>query len=109
MSNVYLYRLHAPRPDFSTTMSEDEAQTMGRHAGFWSGLMAEGKALVFAPVPDPAGDWGMAIAVAPDLETVQGFGAADPAVASGMMDFSVTELAYAITPDRLAAAGNAPS
>lgn len=100
MSNVYMYRLHPPRPDFASTMSETEAQAMAEHAGYWSALMAEGKVLLFTPVPDPAGDWGMAIVLAPDNETVEGYSQTDPAVTSGVATSSVVQLPFAITPDR---------
>lgn len=103
MNNVYMYRLHAPRPDFSTGMTPDEAEIMRQHAGFWAGLMAEGKVLVFTPVQDPVGDWGMAIVLADDFQTVDGYSRSDPAVLSGMMTHSVLALPFAITPDRIAA------
>lgn len=106
MDNIYMYRLHAPRPDFSTTMTPNEAEIMGQHAGYWAGLMAEGKVLVFTPVPDPDGDWGMAVVVANDRQTVEDYSGSDPAVQSGMMTHSVLELPFAITPDRIAAAGD---
>lgn len=106
VKNVYMYRIEGPRPDFASTMSDDEADIMMQHAGYWAALMAEGKAIVFTPVPDPSGDWGMAVVLAPDAAAVEAFALFDPAVQSGLMRHSILELPYAITPDRIADAGS---
>lgn len=106
MKSIYLYRLQPPRPDFSRTMSDEELHTMGRHAAHWGALMAQGHCLVFAPVPDETGDWGMAIAVAPDAGTVAEWGESDPAVTSGLMTFSLLELPFAVTPANVGPVGS---
>lgn len=93
---LFLYRLHPPRPDFTATMSPAEASAMGAHVGYWSDKLAQGEVLVFSPVPDPAGDWGLAVVLAPDAETVGRYGQQDPAVVAGVAEFSVLELPFAV-------------
>ena len=42
-------------------MSEAEAAIMGQHAAYWQGQTERGTAIVFGPVADPAGAWGLAV------------------------------------------------
>ena len=85
----HLYKLIPPRPTFALDLTDDEAAIMGEHAAYWSGLVDAGHALAFGPVLDPSGSWGLALVEAPDEETVRRFGAADPAVTSGLARFDV--------------------
>ena len=61
-TKYFLTRLIPPRPDFPRTMSEHEATAMGEHAADRRGLLASGQAVVFGPVADPAGVWGLGVA-----------------------------------------------
>ena len=87
--NYYLYKLIPPRPSFALDMTSDEASVMGAHGEYWQALLEAGHAVVFGPVLDPAGGWGLAVVEAPDEETVRQYGAADPAVRSGLGTFEV--------------------
>jgi len=55
---------------------------MLEHAGYWSGLAAQGTALAFGPVADPAGGYGIGIIVVEDLQAAEALRDADPAVTS---------------------------
>jgi len=90
--NWYLYRLLPPRPNFAATMSDQEQNAMGQHVAYWQGHLAAGRTLIFSPVADPAGDWGLAIVRADSLEDVAALGHADPAVLAGVARFDVLPL-----------------
>jgi uncharacterized protein YciI len=87
--NHYLYKLIPPRPSFALDMTEEEAAVMGEHATYWSGLLADGRAIVFGPVIEPESTWGLAVVEAPDEDTVRSFGDSDPAVTAGLAHFEV--------------------
>ena len=93
----FLYRLLPPRPDFASTMSDAEQATMGRHAGYWIEHLTAGRTMIFTPVADPAGDWGMAIVKAQTAEEVHALGRRDPAVTAGVARFEVVDLPGAVT------------
>lgn len=57
----YLYRLRAHRPDFASTMSEEEAATMNAHVDYWRGPLSEGRVLIYSPVADPDESWGVGV------------------------------------------------
>ena len=57
----FVYKLVPPRPTFDRDMTGAEAEVMQRHAVYWRGLAEEGTAVIFGPVADPAGVWGVAI------------------------------------------------
>ncbi len=57
----FFSRLNAPRATFAHDMTDAEAAVMGGHAAYWSELLARGNAVVFGPVLDPKGAWGLGI------------------------------------------------
>jgi hypothetical protein len=50
----------------------------------WTGLLAEGTAVVFGPVLDPAGPYGLVVIEVADAEQVDRITAADPAIRGGL-------------------------
>jgi uncharacterized protein len=92
----FVYKLVPPRPTFDTDMSDDEAATMGRHAEYWQERLADGRVVVFGPVSDPSGSWGLAVVEAETEDEVRALGAEDPAVQSGMCTFEVLPMPVAI-------------
>ncbi len=57
----FFLRLNPPRPTFSQDMTPGERSIMERHIAYWTQLMARGTALVFGPVLDPRGAYGVGI------------------------------------------------
>ena len=53
---------------------------MGEHAAYWTGLTERGTAVVFGPVFDPAGVWGLAILDVADEAGASALTAADPVI-----------------------------
>jgi uncharacterized protein len=96
MASYFAYRLIPPRPGFAEDMSEAEAATMGEHVAYWQALLDRGTAVVFGPVADPAGSWGLAVVEAGGEADVRALAADDPAVRSGLATFEVHAMPGAI-------------
>jgi len=79
----FLVRLLAPRPTFMFDMTEEERDVMGRHAAYWGELLAQGTAIVFGPVADPKGGWGVCIVRVADEAAVHALRDEDPVIKSG--------------------------
>jgi uncharacterized protein len=94
----YLYRLIPPRPDFGSTMTDSERAAMGEHVVYWTSHLDAGKAIIFSPVADPAGDWGMAVVNANSYGEIQKMGEHDPAVVAGVARYDALVLPAAIVP-----------
>ena len=77
---LFLCRLNGPRPTFPQDMSEGERALMGEHARHWlKGMKGEG-VVVFGPVADPAGFWGLGVLECAGPEDAQRFTEADPVI-----------------------------
>jgi uncharacterized protein YciI len=94
--NYFVYKLIPPRPTFDTDMSDDEAAAMRQHAAYWQDLLGRGHVVVFGPVSDPSGTWGLAVVEDETEDGVRALGADDPAVNSGTCTFDVFPMAAAI-------------
>ena len=79
----FLFRLIAPRPTFPFDMTPDERAMMMAHAAYWKKHLDAGVAVVFGPVADPAGPWGLGIVQVADMKEVEALQAADPAITAG--------------------------
>jgi uncharacterized protein YciI len=90
--SLFLFRLIPPRADFAQTMTDDERATMAEHLTYWEQLMADGKVLVYGPVADPEGVWGMGVMRVADRAEVLEIGERDPSVMSGLNTFEVFEI-----------------
>jgi uncharacterized protein YndB with AHSA1/START domain/uncharacterized protein YciI len=93
----YLCRLIPPRATFPADITPEEAKLMGEHAAHCRARLAEGHAVVFGPVADPTGAWGLGVVKANDLAEVEAFAAADPVVAAGRgFRYEITPMMSAI-------------
>ena len=79
-AKYFLCRLVPPRPTFAADMNREEADAMKRHASYWRELVAKEKAIVFGPVADPKGVWGVGIVAVEDEGEVNDLQAQDPAI-----------------------------
>ena len=75
----YALRLLPPRPSFAQDMNTEEKAIMQQHVVYWRKLMAEGKILVYGPVLDPKGAYGLGVVAVNDDEEVKTLMANDPA------------------------------
>lgn len=94
--SYFAYKLVPPRPSFALDMTDAERAVMGEHAGYWTGFVDEGRVVVFGPVLEPAGTWGLAVVAAETEGEVRTLGEADPAVTSGMCTFDVFPMPGAV-------------
>jgi uncharacterized protein len=81
--STFVFRLKAPRPTFALDMTDEEREIMGRHAGHWQPFIDSGQMVIFGPVLDSTGSWGLGVIEAEDEEELRAFAAGDPAVTTG--------------------------
>jgi uncharacterized protein YciI len=79
----FLIKLIPPRPSFALDMSEEERRLMQQHVAYWTGLAEKGVALLFGPVLDPAGSYGIGVVEVADEEALKLLTANDPVTRSG--------------------------
>ena len=56
---------------------------MARHAAHWQPLVDSGQMVIFGPVLDASGSWGLGVVEADNEEEVRAFAASDPVVTTG--------------------------
>ncbi|MDF1506443.1 YciI family protein [Roseisolibacter sp. H3M3-2] len=88
-AQFFVYKLISPRPTFPMDMTDAERAAMGAHGAYWRELLDARRAVVYGPVMDPAGVWGLAVVEARSADEVRAIGGADPAVTSGVASFDV--------------------
>lgn len=86
---TFVFRLQAPRPTFALDMSDEEREIMGRHAAYWRPLVEDGRMVVFGPVLDATGSWGLGVVEGEDEDELRRFAAGDPAVTTGTATIEV--------------------
>jgi uncharacterized protein YciI len=89
MSAYFAFRLIPQRPTFAQDMSADEAAIMAQHAEHWQPLIDAGKVVVFGPVLDSTGSYGLGLIEADSEEEVQALAQTDPAVTSGLGKYEI--------------------
>jgi uncharacterized protein YciI len=61
-------------------MTEEEREVMGRPAAHWQPFIDSGHMVVFGPVLDGTGSWGLGVVEAEDEDELRAFAAKDPVV-----------------------------
>jgi uncharacterized protein YciI len=89
---TFVFRLKAPRPTFALDMTDDERTIMGAHAAHWQPLVDAGQMVIFGPVLDDSGSWGLGVVEADDEDELRDFAANDPAVTSGTANMEVGKM-----------------
>jgi len=67
------------RPSFAQDMTPEERSIMQQHVAYWRDLMDKGMVIVFGPVMDPKGPYGLGVIAVDDEAEVTAFIANDPA------------------------------
>ena len=98
-SNHFVYRLIPPRPTFHLDMNDEERAVMDRHAQYWEAQTAAGKVVVYGPVVEPNGSWGLGVITADNQSEAQVMLDGDPAISSGMATFELGRMPVAVLPD----------
>ena len=81
----FLLRAVPPRRTFAEDMTEAEREVMQEHVIYWTGLADRGTAIVFGPVLDPKGTWGVAIVQVEDEAELRAILTNDPAAKAGVL------------------------
>ena len=81
---VYCVRLLPQRPSFPADITPQEGEAMQRHVGYWSSLAQAGHALLFGPVADPKGSWGLGVIEAEDEAALRGMLGQDPVILAAL-------------------------
>ena len=89
---IYFYRLTPP-----ADMTAAESAAMERHFGYWADQMGDGTAVVFGPVADPRGTYGVAILHVVNEEQARTICENDPVITSKVgFTFDVYEMPNAV-------------
>ena len=80
---TFVIRLEAPRPSFALDMTHEEREIMGRHAAHWQRFIDSGQMVVFGPVLDSGGSWGLGVVEVDDEDELRTFAESDPVVTTG--------------------------
>ncbi len=83
-----------PRPTFNVDMTPTERDTMKRHVAYWSEKAARGIAIVFGPVMDPKGVYGMGVYKVQDEAEMRKLIEHDPA--NGLLKYKILPMANAV-------------
>ncbi len=79
----FFCRMNPPRADFAQTVTDAERALMGQHAAYLKAEQEKGVAVLFGPVGDPRGAWGLAVLECADQAQARAVTDNDPVVKSG--------------------------
>ena len=90
----FFLKLIPPRPTFAQDMTDAERAIMMQHVAYWADLLSKGIAIVFGPVLDPNGTYGIGIIAVDAEDQVNSLTANDPA--AKLNKYEVLPMARAI-------------
>jgi uncharacterized protein YciI len=90
--STFVFRLKAPRPTFALDMTDAEREIMARHADHWKPFLDAGRMVVFGPVLDGTGSWGLGVVEAVDEDEIRQFASEDPVVTTGTAKIEIGKL-----------------
>ena len=61
-------------------MTDEEREIMARHAAYWQPLIESGQMVIFGPVLDETGSWGLGVVETDDEVGLRDFALRDPVV-----------------------------
>jgi uncharacterized protein YciI len=80
----FMIKLIPPRPTFAQDMTDEESAIMKQHAAYWKDKTDKGIVVVFGPVLDPNGVYGLGIIEVENEDRAHAFAAGDPSIKSGL-------------------------
>ena len=90
----FFVKTQNPRPTFHLDMIAEERLIMERHVAYWSEKATQGIAIVFGPVMDPTGVYGIGVYQVRDDAEIRDLLALDPA--NGLLHYEVLPMARAV-------------
>ncbi len=85
----FLYKLYPPRATFHLDQNEEEKSVMQQHMQFWVELTDKRNSIVYGPVFDPQGVFGMAVIEVDNEEEADIIAKNDPAVSSEVCSYEL--------------------
>jgi len=83
----YFLKLNPPRSTFAQDMTNEERAIMMQHVAYWGDLMNKGVVVVFGPVSDPAGVYGIGVVEVQDEEQLKELTKNDPAASINIYEY----------------------
>ena len=90
----FFVKANNPRSTFHLDMTAAEREVMNRHVAYWTERAREGISIVFGPVADPGGFYGIGIYQVDDEAQMRQLLSEDPA--NGLLAFELTPMANAV-------------
>ncbi len=90
----FFVKTNNPRPTFNLDMTAEERAIMERHVTYWTEKAAQGIAIVFGPVMDPEGVYGIGVYQVQDEAEMHNLLAHDPA--NGLLQYQVMPMPRAV-------------
>jgi len=90
----FLVTTDNPRPTFHLDMTSDERAIMQKHVAYWSEKAEKGIALVFGPVMDPKGVYGIGVYQVQDEAEMRDLIDHDPA--KGLLKYDILPMPRAV-------------
>lgn len=90
----FFVKTQNPRPTFHLDMTAEERAIMDRHVAYSTEYAKKGIAIVFGPVMDPKGVYGIGVYQVKDEAEMDEILAHDPA--NGLLQFEVIPMARAV-------------
>jgi uncharacterized protein YciI len=90
--STFVFRLVAPRQTFALDMTDEERAVMERHAAYWEPFIESGQMVIFGPVLDATGSWGLGVVEADDEDELRTFALGDPAVTTGTAQIEIGKM-----------------
>lgn len=84
---TFLIKLIPSRPDFAQTMTDEEKDIMNQHIQYWQPYLEKGTMIVFGPVLDPQGVYGVGIVQVENEEQLVSLINNDPASKINKYDY----------------------
>ncbi len=95
----FLYKLIPPRPTFLADVTQAEAKLMQEHSTYWRHLMSKGLVVVFGPVSDPKGTYGIVVIQLEDDADANALGTNDPTIKANVgFKFEVYSMSQVVLP-----------
>ncbi len=90
----FFVRTQNPRPTFHLDMTVEDRTVMERHVAYWTEKATRGIAIVFGPVMDPEGVYGIGVYQVRDEAEMRDLIDHDPA--NGLLHYQVLPMARAV-------------
>lgn len=90
----FFIKTQNPRPTFHLDMTAEEREIMNKHVAYWSEKATQGIAIVFGPVMDPNGVYGIGVYQVQDETEMRNLLKHDPA--NGLLQYDILPMARAV-------------